>query len=302
MKRTLKASAALLLAVTTALSLTACGGGTPSSSDASSSGTPSTPDTSSAAGTESTPSSDASGAVTLKVGASPAPHAEILEAVKPILAEQGITLEIIEFTDYVMPNMALTEGDLDANFFQHIPYLDEYNAKNGTDIANAASIHFEPMGVYPGKTAAMDALPDGAQVAIPNDPANEARALLLLQAQGLIKLRDGAGLESTPLDIVENAKNLQFVELEAAQIPGKLSDVDIGVINGNYAVGAKITDTLLVSEDASSEAANEFPNILAVRNGDESRPEIQALVAALTSGDVRNYINENYRGSVVPVF
>lgn len=299
MKKTSKITAALLLAATTALSLTACGGSAPSSSAPASSSPESSAPASSAPA-----SSDAAGAgaITLKVGASPAPHAEILEVVKPLLAEQGINLEIIEFTDYVMPNTALTGGDLDANFFQHIPYLEEYNEKNGTDIANAASIHFEPMGIYPGKTTSLDALADGALIAVPNDPSNEARALLLLEAQGLIKLRENAGLNSTPLDISENTKNLQFIELEAAQIPGKLTDVDLGVINGNYAVGAGITDTLLVSEDSGSEAAARFPNLIAVRNGDESRPEIQALVAAMTSDTVKDYINDNYRGSVVPVF
>ncbi|WP_302823078.1 MetQ/NlpA family ABC transporter substrate-binding protein, partial [uncultured Anaerotruncus sp.] len=238
----------------------------------------------------------------LKVGASPAPHAEILEQVKPALAEQGIDLQIVEFTDYVMPNKALDAGDIDANYFQHFPYLENFDAENGTDLVSAAAIHFEPLGVYPGKTASLDALADGATVAVPNDPTNEARALLLLEKLGYIKLTEGAGLEATPLDITENTKNLKFQELEAAQLPNVLPDVDLAVINGNYAVGAGIADSVLTTEDKDSEAAQEFANIIAVRNGDESRDDIKKLVAALESDEVAAFIIEKYSGTVIPVF
>ena len=221
---------------------------------------------------------------------------------KPVLAEQGVDLQIVEFTDYVMPNKALDAGDIDANYFQHFPYLDNFNAENGTDLVSAAAIHFEPLGVYPGKTTSLDALADGATIAVPNDPTNEARALLLLQKLGYIKLTDGAGLEATPLDIVENTKNLKFQELEAAQLPNVLPDVDLAVINGNYAVGAGIEGTVLTTEDKDSEAAQEFANIIAVRSGDESRDDIQKLVAALESDAVAAFINEKYSGTVIPVF
>lgn len=286
---------ALLLALTLAFSLAACGG------EPAPAGTPS-----SEAPAEAAPSEDAAEPAAelavLKVGASPAPHAEILEQVKPVLAEQGIDLQIVEFTDYVMPNKALDAGDIDANYFQHFPYLENFDAENGTDLVSAAAIHFEPLGVYPGKTASLDALADGATVAVPNDPTNEARALLLLEKLGYIKLTEGAGLEATPLDITENTKNLKFQELEAAQLPNVLPDVDLAVINGNYAVGAGIADSVLTTEDKDSEAAQEFANIIAVRNGDESRDDIKKLVAALESDEVAAFITEKYSGTVIPVF
>lgn len=286
---------ALVLALALALSLAACGG-EPAPAEAPSSEAPA----------EAAPSGEAAEPAAelavLKVGASPAPHAEILEQVKPVLAEEGVDLQIVEFTDYVMPNKALDAGDIDANYFQHFPYLDNFNAENGTDLVSAAAIHFEPLGVYPGKTMSLDALADGATIAVPNDPTNEARALLLLQKLGYIKLTDGAGLEATPLDIVENTKNLKFQELEAAQLPNVLPDVDLAVINGNYAVGAGIEDTVLTTEDKDSEAAQEFANIIAVRSGDESRDDIQKLVAALESDAVAAFINEKYSGTVIPVF
>lgn len=286
---------ALVLALALALSLAACGG-EPAPAEAPSSEAPA----------EAAPSGEAAEPAAelavLKVGASPAPHAEILEQVKPVLAEEGVDLQIVEFTDYVMPNKALDAGDIDANYFQHFPYLDNFNAENGTDLVSAAAIHFEPLGVYPGKTTSLDALADGATIAVPNDPTNEARALLLLQKLGYIKLTDGVGLEATPLDIVENTKNLKFQELEAAQLPNVLPDVDLAVINGNYAVGAGIEGTVLTTEDKDSEAAQEFANIIAVRSGDESRDDIQKLVAALESDAVAAFINKKYSGTVIPVF
>ena len=242
--------------------------------------------------------------VVIKVGASPVPHAEILEAIKPVLAEQGYKLEIVEFTDYVQPNLALEDGSLDANYFQHVPYLDSFNAENGTNIVSLAAVHFEPLDIYPGKTASLDALADGAQVAVPNDPTNEERALLLLEAQGLIKLTEGVGLEATVTDIAENPKNLKIVEIEAAQLPRALPDVDIAVINGNYAIDAGLnaaTDAL-AAEDPASIAATTFANILAVRAGDEGREELKALAAALLSETSKKFIEDTYKGAVVPVF
>ena len=241
--------------------------------------------------------------VVIKVGASPVPHAEILEAIKPVLAEQGYELEIVEFTDYVQPNLALEDGSLDANYFQHVPYLDSFNAENGTNIVSLAAVHFEPLGIYSGRTASLDALADGAQVAVPNDPTNEARALLLLEAQGLIKLTEGFGLEATVTDIAENPKNLKIVEIEAAQLPRSLPDVDIAVINGNYAIDAGLNATdALTADDPRSIAATTFANILAVRAGDEGREELKALAAALLSETSKKFIEETYQGAVVPVF
>lgn len=245
---------------------------------------------------------EAAGATKLVVGASPSPHAEILEAVRDQLSQQGIELEIEEFTDYVMPNKALENGDLDANFFQHKPYLDNFNAENGTKLVSAGAIHFEPLGIYAGTTSDLSQVPDGAKVAVPNDPTNEARALQLLQAQGLLTLAEGSGLNATVLDIVENPYNLEISELEAAQLPRVLSSLDFAVINGNYAVDAGITDQVIVTEDKESEAAQTYGNIIAVREGDESRPEIQALVKALQSEECRSFIEETYGTTVVPVF
>jgi len=242
--------------------------------------------------------------VTIKVGASPTPHAEILAEVVDALAEQDITLEIVEFTDYVLPNTSLDEGELDANYFQHQPYLDQFNEENGTDIVSIGAIHYEPFGIYPGKTASLDELADGATVAVPNDATNEARALLLLEANGLITLKDGVGLEATKNDIAENPKNLDVVEIEAAQLGRTLADVDIAAINGNYALEAGLnaaTDALAV-EAADSLAATTFANIIAVRAGDEARPELQALVAALQSDAVKKFIEEKYEGAVVATF
>ena len=256
---------------------------------------------SSAAPEGSSLSSPATELISIKVGASPAPHAEILEVVKPLLSEQGIELEIIEFSDYVVPNTALNEGELDANYFQHQPYLNDFNDNNGTTLLGAASIHFEPLGIYPGKIDTLEDLPDGALVGIPNDATNEARALYLLEAQGLITLAD-VGFTATPANILDNPKNLQFAELEAAQLPASLPDLAIAVINGNYAVEAGLAEHVLATEGSDSVSAQTYANIVAVRSGDEARPEIKALIAALQSDDVRSFIEEKYAGVVVPVF
>ena len=240
---------------------------------------------------------------TIVIGASPTPHAEILAIVKEVLAEQGYTLEIKEFTDYVQPNLALQSGELDANYFQHQPYLDDFNTENKTDLVSIASIHYEPLGIYPGKSKSLEELQDGAKVAVPNDTTNEARALLLLEANGLIKLKEGAGVKATKNDIAENPKNLEIVEIEAAQLARSLPDVDIAVINGNYAIdaGLNVVDAL-ATEEKDSLAATTYANIIAVRKGDQSREDLQALVAALKSDKVKKYIEDTYKGAVVPVF
>ena len=238
------------------------------------------------------------------VGATPTPHAEILNVAKEVLAEEGYELEIVEFTDYIQPNKMLESKDLDANYFQHKPYLDDYNEENKTDLVSIAAIHYEPLGIYPGKTKTLEELKDNAQVAVPNDTTNEARALLLLEAQGLIKLRENAGLKATINDIVENPKNLKIIEIEAAQLARSLPDVDIAVINGNYAIqaGLNVATDALAMEEKDSLAATTYANIVAVRSGDDEREDLKALVKALTSEKVKKFIEEKYQGSVVPVF
>ncbi len=237
------------------------------------------------------------------VGASPAPHAEILKAANEVLKEKGYELEIKEYVDYIQPNLALESGDLDANYFQHLPYLESFNKENGTNLVSAGAIHYEPFGVYAGKTTSLDELQDGATIAVPNDTTNEARALLLLEAQGLIKLKEDAGLTATKNDIVENPKNLQLYEVEAAQLPRVIGDVDVAVINGNYAIeaGYKVSDALAV-EASDSLAATTYGNVVAVRAGEENDPAIQALIEALTSDEVKAFIESTYDGAVVPLF
>lgn len=232
------------------------------------------------------------------------PHAEILEAAKETLKEKGYELEIKEFTDYVQPNLSLQSGDLDANFFQHTPYLNDFNAEQKTDLISIASIHYEPLGIYPGKTKSLADLKDGAQMSVPNDTTNEARALLLLEANGLIKVDPDAGLKATPKDIIENPKNLKFVEIEAAQLVRSLQDVDLAVINGNYAIqgGLNAMSDALAKEEKDSVAATTYANILVVRRGDENRDDLKALAEALQSENVKKFIEEKYQGAVVPVF
>ena len=241
--------------------------------------------------------------VKLKVGASPTPHAEILAQVKEDLKAQGVDLEIVEYTDYVQPNLAVESGDLDANFFQHKPYMDDFNEEQGTHLVSVASIHYEPMGVYAGKTASLDALPDGAKVAVPNDTTTEARALLLLQDLGIIKLKEDAGLTATKLDVVENPKNIELIEAEAAQLPRSLPDVDIAVINGNYAIqgGLKVSDAL-AAEDKDALAATTFANIITVKEGREEDEAIVKLINALQSEKIKTYIEDSYEGAALPVF
>ena len=240
---------------------------------------------------------------TITVGATPAPHAEILEVVKELMAEQGITLDIREFDDYILPNQAVEDGSLDANYFQHITYMDNFNVEYGTHLVSAAEVHYEPFGIYAGKTASLDELADGAQIAVPNDTTNEGRALLLLQEQGLITLTEDCGLEATKDDIAENPHNYEIVELEARLLPTTLQDVDIAVINGNYAIdaGLKVSDALAI-ESADGTAAQAYVNVLAVEEGREDDPAIQALAAALCSQEVKDFIDETYEGAVVAVF
>lgn len=284
---------ALVIAALFVLGAAGCGGNTTPGSTAPAPASPS----------DAAPSGEApKELVVLKVAASPAPHAEILNSVKDAMAAEGYDLQVTEYTDYIMPNNAVFNNEMDANYFQHQPYLTDFNEKNKTDLVSAVSVHFEPLGVYPGKAASLNDLADGATIVVPNDPTNEARALNLLAAQGIIKLADGVGLAATVKDIAENPRNVKITEVEAAQVPMALPDYDFGVINGNYAVGAGLSDSILVSEDPNSEAAQTFANIVAVKPGRENDPAIQALVKVLTSEDTRKFITDKYGVAVVPVF
>ena len=255
-------------------------------------------------GNSSTPassSSAASGSKPLKVGATAVPHAEILEVVKPILEKEGITLDIVEFNDYVQPNLALNDKELDANFFQHEPYLNNFMEEHKeVKLKNVLGVHIEPMGIYSKKIKDLKDLKDGAMIAIPNDPTNGGRALLLLQKAGLLKLKDGVNEKATVQDIAENPHNFKFQEVEPAQVPRTLDDVAAAVINTNYAMQVNLVPTkdALFMEDSTSP----YVNILVVREGDENRPAIQALIKALKSPEVKDFINEHYKGAVVPAF
>lgn len=240
---------------------------------------------------------------TITVGATPSPHAEILEVIKDALAEDGWALEIKEFNDYVLPNTAVEEGQLDANYFQHVKYMNNFNEENGTHLVSVAGIHYEPFGIYAGKCDSLDALPDGAKIAVPNDATNEARALLLLEQAGLITLKEGVGIAATKDDIVDNPHDYELYEVQAELVPTVLKDVEIAVINGNYALGAglKVADALAV-EAKDGTATDYYQNILCVKEGNENSEKTQALIKALKSDAVRNYINETYNGAVVPLF
>ena len=278
---------ALAMALTLCLGLAACGGDT---TDASTDDTAQTGET-----------------VTLKVGATgatPAPHQEILEQVVDNLAEQGITLEIVPYTDYNTPNTAVEEGENDANYFQHITYMENFNAEQGTHLVSAGAIHYEPMGIYAGKSTSLDEIPDGAVIAVPNDATNEGRALLLLQDLGIITLSEDAGLEATKNDIVDNPHNIDLQEMEAAMLPQTIDEVDFSIINSNYALQAGLDPTTdaLASEDTQSDAAQAYANVIAVKEGNENNEAIKALVAALQSDEIREFIETTYNGSVVPMF
>ena len=251
---------------------------------------------------EATPSGELE---TITVGATAVPHAEILEAVRGELETLGYELKVEIFNDYILPNTSLDDGSLDANYFQHGPYLENFNAERGTDLVNAAAIHYEPMGIYPGSKTTLDELAEGDTIAIPNDGSNETRALLILQDLGYITLTEGINASSvaTVLDIVDNPMNLEILEMNAENIPHSLPDVAFGIINGNYALQAGLTgNDALASEDAQSDAAQTYANIVACRNGDESSEKIQALITALTSETCRKFIESTYDGAVVPIF
>lgn len=240
---------------------------------------------------------------TIKVGASPAPHAEILKEVESELEKDGYKLEVVEFQDYVQPNKALDAGDIDANYFQHKPYMDEFNAKQETELVSIGAIHYEPLGLYQGEKKSIDELAEGNKIAVPNDTTNEARALLLLESEGLIKLKKDAGLTATKQDVVENPKKLEIVELEAAIIPRSMSSVAMGVINGNYALSAGIKeDTAITFESSDSEAAKTYANIIAVKKGNEDSEKSKALLKAMTSDKIKKFIEKKYGKAVVPVF
>ena len=237
----------------------------------------------------------------IKVAASATPHAELLEQVKPILAEQGINLEITVFDDYVQPMNVVEGGEFDANYFAHVPYVEQFNAEQGTHIVNAGGIHYEPFGIYPGTKKALSELTDGDVIAVPNDTTNEARALLLLQDNGIIKLKEGAGLTATINDITENPKNIEIKELEAAQVARVIPEVAFVVLNGNYALeaGLSVAKDSIAFEASDSEAAKTYVNIVAVKEGNENNAEIKALVDALKSDTIKQYIKDTYDGAVV---
>ena len=239
---------------------------------------------------------------TITVAASETPHSEILEQAKPILEKEGYDLEVTVFDDYVQPNEVVESGDFDANYFQHIPYLESFNEEKGTHLVNAGGIHYEPFGIYPGTKASLDDLEDGDTIAVPNDTTNEARALLLLQDNGIITLKDGAGLEATVNDIEENPHNVEIVELAAEQVARVADETAYIVLNGNYALqaGYSVAKDALAYEKSDSEAAKTYVNVIAVKEGNENSDKIKALVAALKSDEIKDFINEKYDGAVIP--
>lgn len=285
---------ALVLALVLSLSLAACAAKTETAASTET------------ASTETASDETASDAVeskgTITVAASPTPHAEILAQVSPILAAEGWTLEVKEFQDYVQPNNVVESGEFDANYFQHIPYLENFNEEQGTHLVNAGGIHYEPFGIYPGTKSSLDDIAEGDTIAVPNDTTNEARALLLLQDNGILKLKDGAGLTATVLDIEENPYNVEILELEAAQVPRVKDEVAYVVLNGNYALdaGFSVAKDSLAYEKSDSDAAKTYVNVIAVKEGNENSEKIQALVSALKSDAIRQYINDTYDGAVVP--
>lgn len=259
-------------------------------------------DTSSEETTESTEAAESTADLeTITVAASATPHAEILEAAKPLLAEQGYDLQVTVFEDYVQPNEVVESGDFDANYFQHVPYLDSFNEEHGTHLVDAGDIHYEPFGIYPGTKSSLDDVEDGDVVAIPNDTTNEARALLLLQDNGLLTLKDGVGLEATVNDITENPYNLEFQELEAAQVARVVGEVAYVVLNGNYALeaGYSVAKDSIAYEASDSVAAETYVNIIAVYEGHENDEKIQALVSVLKSDEIKKFIEDTYDGAVV---
>ena len=249
-------------------------------------------------------SASAFAATKISIGATPAPHAEVLEIVRDVLAAQDIDLEIVVFNDYIQPNLAVENGQIDGNYFQHYIYLNSFNEENNTHIVPVIPVHYEPFGIYAGKCASLEEIPDGAQIALPNDGTNEARALLLLEQEGIVKLTEGVGLNATKLDVIENPYNVELIEIEAAQLPRSLSSVDYAVINGNYAIdaGLKATDALAFEDAESDVIKNNYANVLAVKEGNENNEAVLSLAAALNSPEVKAFMEETYEGAVVPMF
>lgn len=240
---------------------------------------------------------------TITVAASPTPHAEILEAAKDLLKEKGYTLEIKEFDDYPQQNVVVDEGEFDANYFQHQPYLDNFNEEKGSDLVSAAKIHYEPLGIYPGASEDLENIKDGAKIAVPNDATNEARALLLLEENGIITLKEDAGLNATKKDVEENPHNIEIVELDAAQIARVVEELDFVVLNGNYALdaGFNVQTDAIAKEEADSEAAQTYANIIAVKKENKDSEKIKALVEVLQSEEIGKFITDTYEGAVVPM-
>ncbi len=306
--------ALVFAAVLAAGTLAACGSGTTATTAAASSAADTTAASSAAettaaetkAAAETTAaaaeSTAAGEAVHIKIGASPSPHAEILEAAKDALAAKGIDIEIVTYNDYVQPNLATDQGEIDANYFQHQPYLDDFNTKNNTHVVSVGKIHYEPFGIYAGKSKDLKNIPDGAQIAVPNDTTNEARALLLLQDNGIIKLKDGVGLNATKQDIVENPHKVDILEVEAAQIPRSIDSVDFAAMNGNFAIQANFKPSdALVQEKSDSDAAQTYANIIAVSEKNKDAAWAKTLVEVLKSDEIKKFINDKYEGGVVPI-
>jgi len=249
-----------------------------------------------------TEKAEAGETVKIKVGATPSPHAEILEAAKDALKKKGVEIEIVTYNDYVQPNLATDQGEIDANYFQHLPYLEEFNKEKNTKIVSVGKVHYEPFGIYAGQSKDLKELKDGAKIAVPNDTTNEARALLLLQDNGIIKLKDGAGLTATKQDVVENPHNIELYEVEAAQIPRSLDSVDFACMNGNFALQANLKPSdALVVEKADSEAAQTYANIVAVAEKNKDAEWAKTLVEVLQSKEIQDFINKKYDGGVVPI-
>ena len=292
MKKNIKKIAAIALSLALTFSVAACG----NNKTADNKGAAST-ETSTEASTEAKAEN-----TVIKVGANITPHSEILEKAKPILADKGITLEIVKLEDSITPNTGVIEGSLDANYFQHVPYLEQFNKENGSDLVSIGAIHYEPFGIYAGRTTDLSQLPDGALVAVPNNVTNEARALLLLAQEGILTLKEDAGITATVEDIVDNPKDIQFKELAPEQLVAALPDVDVAVINGNYAIegGLHVSGALAV-EANDGLAATTYGNIIATSPEKEDDPALKTLVEVLESAEIAQYINDTYDGAVVPL-
>ena len=292
----------VLTAALAAGALAGCGSSTTATTAAAAETTAAAEETT-AAGEETTAAAEENTeSVSIKIGASPSPHAEILEAAKEALAAKGVDIEVVTYNDYVQPNLAVENGEIEANYFQHQPYLDDFNAENDTHIVSVGTIHYEPFGIYAGKSTDLSDIQDGAQIAVPNDTTNEARALQLLQANGIITLKDGAGLTATKQDIVENPHNVEILEVEAAQIPRSVDSVDFACMNGNYAIEAGFKPSDALAQEASdSEAAQTYGNVVAVAEENKDAAWAKTLVEVLKSQEIKDYITSTYEGGVIPM-